>query len=44
MREYQPCVPPPRSRSSWNPALGGKKDLKAGIDEMVAGINKLIAG
>jgi ABC-type glycerol-3-phosphate transport system substrate-binding protein len=29
--------------TTWNPALGGKKDLSAGIDDMVAGVNKLIA-
>jgi multiple sugar transport system substrate-binding protein len=29
--------------TTWNPALSGKKDVGAGIDGMVAGINKLIA-
>lgn len=29
--------------TTWNPALSGKKDLTAGIDGMVAGINKLIS-
>ncbi|MFD7155923.1 ABC transporter substrate-binding protein [Kribbella sp. NPDC059898] len=29
--------------TTWNPALSGKKDLAAGIDGMVAGINKLAA-
>ncbi|SDT35144.1 ABC transporter substrate-binding protein [Microlunatus soli] len=28
--------------TSWNPALAGKKDVDAGIDQTVSGINKLI--
>ncbi|MGW7686970.1 ABC transporter substrate-binding protein [Kribbella sp. NPDC054772] len=28
--------------TTWNPALSGKKDVAAGVDGMVAGVNKLI--